>query len=229
MGALYQHSLPTSTGDLSSRHLTATANVPPCHPGRRYTGSMSRDVRNSEEAPEENDAPDLEGAQDEEDETPSSGHRRYLTRSGAERMHKELLRLLNEERPKVTAEVSAAAAQGDRSENAEYIYGKKRLREIDRRIRFLQKRLDTATIVTPSEQPDTSRVYFGATVTLEDEDEAQVSYQIVGSDEIDTAGGRISVESPLARALLRKKVGDTVEVIRPRGEIEYTLVRIHYL
>ena len=111
-------------------------------------------------------------------------------------MHKELSRLLNEERPKVTAEVSAAAAQGDRSENAEYIYGKKRLREIDRRLRFLQKRLDTATIVVPSEQPDPERVYFGATVTLEDEDGAQVTYQIVGSDEIDTAGGRISVESP---------------------------------
>lgn len=190
---------------------------------------MSRDVRNSEEAPEENDALQLEGGEEEEEEKSSSGHRRYLTRSGAERMHKELLRLLNEERPKVTAEVSAAAAQGDRSENAEYIYGKKRLREIDRRIRFLQKRLDTATIVTPSEQPDASRVYFGATVTLEDEDEVRVTYQIVGSDEIDTAGGRISVESPIARALLRKKVGDTVEVIRPRGEIEYTVVQIRYL
>lgn len=191
---------------------------------------MRRDVRNSEEAaPEENDELELEGGEDEEEEKSSGGHRRYLTRKGAERMHKELLRLLNEERPKVTAEVSAAAAQGDRSENAEYIYGKKRLREIDRRIRFLQKRLDTATIVEPSEQSDTERVYFGATVTLEDEDGARVTYQIVGSDEIDTAGGRISVESPIARALLRKKVGDTVEVIRPRGEIEYTLVQIRYM
>ena len=191
---------------------------------------MRRDARNSEEAPEENDELELEsGEEEEEEEKSSGGHRRYLTRKGAERMHKELLRLLNEERPKVTAEVSAAAAQGDRSENAEYIYGKKRLREIDRRIRFLQKRLDTATIVDPSEQSDTERVYFGATVTLEDEDGARVTYQIVGSDEIDTAGGRISVESPIARALLRKKVGDTVEVIRPRGEIEYTLVQIRYV
>jgi transcription elongation factor GreB len=192
---------------------------------------MRRDVRNSEEAPEENAELELEGGEEEEEKEgkSSSGHRRYLTRTGAERMHKELLRLLNEERPKVTAEVSAAAAQGDRSENAEYIYGKKRLREIDRRIRFLQKRLDTATIVAPSEQTDTERVYFGATVTLEDEDGARVTYQIVGSDEIDTAGGRISVESPIARALLRKKVGDTVEVIRPRGEIEYSIVQIRYL
>ena len=167
--------------------------------------------------------------EEEEEEEPAGPQRRYLTRLGAERMHRELIHLLNEERPKVTAEVSAAAAQGDRSENAEYIYGKKRLREIDRRIRFLQKRLDTATIVEPSEQGDTGRVYFGATVTLEDEDGARVTYQIVGSDEIDTAGGRISVESPIARALLRKKVGDTVEVIRPRGEIEYTLVQIRYV
>ncbi|WP_375744106.1 transcription elongation factor GreB [Corallococcus interemptor] len=154
--------------------------------------------------------------------------RRYLTRAGAERMHRELLQLLNEARPKVTAEVSAAAAQGDRSENAEYIYGKKRMREIDRRIRFLSKRLDTATIVTPSEQGDRSKVYFGATVTLEDEAGIRSTYQIVGSDEIDASGGRISVESPMGRALLRKALGDTVEVRRPRGEIELTLVDIRY-
>ncbi len=166
---------------------------------------------------------------DDEDLEPASSPRRYLTRAGAERMHKELLLLLNEERPKVTAEVSAAAAQGDRSENAEYIYGKKRLREIDRRLRFLQKRLDTATIVAPSEQTDPSRIFFGATVTLEDEDGGIVRYQIVGSDEIDASGGRISIESPLARALLRKQVGDSVEVIRPRGEAEYTVVLIQYL
>ncbi|NTX14766.1 transcription elongation factor GreB [Myxococcus sp. CA051A] len=163
-----------------------------------------------------------------EDGDEKAPFRRYLTRPGAERMHRELVRLLNEERPKVTAEVSAAAAQGDRSENAEYIYGKKRLREIDRRIRFLQRRLDTATIVTPSEQSDRARVYFGATVTLEDEDGARTKYQIVGSDEIDAAGGRISVESPIGRALLRKSVGDSVEVHRPRGEIELTVIDIRY-
>jgi transcription elongation factor GreB len=175
---------------------------------------------------------DVPPEQDDSDDEPEEGagvHRRYLTRSGAERMHRELLRLLNEERPKVTAEVSAAAAQGDRSENAEYIYGKKRLREIDRRIRFLQKRLDTATIVDPAEQTDKGRVYFGATVTLEDEDGAKTTYQIVGSDEIDTQGGRISVESPIGKALLRKAVGDSVEVMRPRGEIELTLVSIQYV
>ncbi len=172
--------------------------------------------------------PDTDDIEDEEDEE-KAPFRRYLTRSGAERMHRELVHLLNEERPKVTAEVSAAAAQGDRSENAEYIYGKKRLREIDRRLRFLQKRLDTATVVTPSEQTDRTRVYFGATVTLEDEDGRKTTYQIVGSDEIDAAGGRISVESPIGRALLRKTVGDSVEVRRPRGEIELTIIDIRYV
>src|SRR5215471_16965924 len=121
---------------------------------------------------------------DEIEERPSRGQR-YITRSGAERLHRELLNLLNIERPKVTAEVSAAAAQGDRSENAEYIYGKKRLREIDRRIRFLQKRLDTSTIVSPEDQTDVERVWFGAWVTLEDEDGVERTYQIVGPDEID--------------------------------------------
>src|SRR5690554_3414857 len=125
---------------------------------------------------------DEELASDEEDEDEGKPKlsARYITRAGAERMHKELLQLLNVERPKVTAEVSAAAAQGDRSENAEYIYGKKRLREIDRRLRFLQKRLDTSIIVDPKEQKDLSRVFFGATVTLEDEDGKRTTYQIVG-------------------------------------------------
>jgi transcription elongation factor GreB len=160
---------------------------------------------------------------------PAEGSTAIITRAGFERLRDELNDLWRVRRPEVVKALGEAAAEGDRSENAEYIYGKKRLREIDRRIRFLQKRLDTATIVTPSEQPDTGRVYFGATVTLEDEAEARVTYQIVGSDEIDTAGGRISVESPIARALLRKKIGDTVEVIRPRGEIEYTIVQIRYV
>ncbi|MFZ5469227.1 MAG: transcription elongation factor GreB [Myxococcota bacterium] len=152
----------------------------------------------------------------------------YITRAGAERLHQELLRLLNEERPKVTAEVSAAAAQGDRSENAEYIYGKKRLREIDRRLRYLKKRLDEATVVVPSEQKDTHKVYFGATVTLEDEEGRVSTYQIVGPDETDTQGGRISVDSPIGQALLGKRKGDTVTVLRPRGEVELTLLKIQY-
>ena len=154
--------------------------------------------------------------------------RRYVTRGGAERLHGELLQLLKVERPRVTAEVSAAAAQGDRSENAEYIYGKKRLREIDRRIRFLQSRLDSSTVVDPREQTDRSRVYFGATLLLEDEEGKRISYQVVGPDETDTRGGRISVESPLGRALLGKNLGDAVTVMRPRGETEVTIIEIRY-
>src|SRR6188768_3757739 len=108
----------------------------------------------------------------------------YLTPEGAKKYADELNKLLTVERPRIVQEVQEAAAQGDRSENAEYIYGKKRLREIDRRIRFLSKRLGTPTIVVPSEQKDSSRVYFGATVTLEDEDGNKLTYQIVGPDEI---------------------------------------------
>jgi transcription elongation factor GreB len=167
--------------------------------------------------------------QEEAQEERGEGRGRYITRTGAERLHAELLRLLNEERPRVTAEVSAAAAQGDRSENAEYIYGKKRLREIDRRIHFLQQRLDSCTVVVPSEQTDSSRVYFGATVILEDEEGNRTTYQIVGADEIDAKGGRISVDSPIGVALLGKHRGDSVVVRRPRGEIEVTVLDIRYL
>jgi transcription elongation factor GreB len=165
----------------------------------------------------------------EEDEEAKRGRKRYITRAGAQRLHRELIHLLNEERPKVTAEVSAAAAQGDRSENAEYIYGKKRLREIDRRIRFLQSRLDTSTVVTPSEQTDASKVFFGATVTLEDEDGVKVTYQVVGPDEIDAKGGRVSVDSPIGKALLGKGQNETITVRRPKGEIELTIVVIRYI
>ena len=155
--------------------------------------------------------------------------KRYITRAGAERLHQELLRLLNVERPKVTAEVSAAAAQGDRSENAEYIYGKKRLREIDKRIHFLQRRLDTSIVVTPSEQKGATQIFFGATVTLKDDDDVELTYQVVGPDEIDARGGRVSVDSPVGRALLGRKVGETVVVRRPRGEAELTVMRIRYV
>ena len=155
--------------------------------------------------------------------------RKYITRVGAERLHQELLRLLNVERPKVTAEVSAAAAQGDRSEIAEYIYGKKRLREIDRRLRFLKKVLDQSTVVTPREQTDSSRVYCGATVTLEDEEGVEAVYQLVGPDETDTKGGRISIGSPIGKALLGRRKGESVTVHRPKGEIELTVILIRYL
>ena len=127
----------------------------------------------------------------------------------------------------MTQEVSDAAAQGDRSENAEYIYGKRRLREIDRRVRFLSKRLDEVTIVSePPSDPD--RVFFGAYVTLENEDGAQTTYRIVGGDEHDVDKGWISLDSPVARACMGKRADDVVMVRAPRGEVEYTIVTVRY-
>jgi transcription elongation factor GreB len=172
--------------------------------------------------------PDDDTEAEEDADEAKAAPRLYLTRAGAERLHNELLGLLTLERPRVTAEVSAAAAQGDRSENAEYIYGKKRLREIDRRIRFLQRRLDNSTVVDPREQKDHSHVYFGASLVLEDEDEKRTAYQLVGADETDARGGRISVDSPLGRALLGKRLGASVTVSRPRGEVEVTIIEIRY-
>ena len=150
-----------------------------------------------------------------------------ITPQGASRLRAELKHLVTVERPKVTREVSDAAAQGDRSENAEYIYGKRRLREIDRRLQFLHKRLERLSVVDPAAQTDKTRVYFGATVTLEGEDSA-VTYQLVGPDEIDLKQGRISVDSPVGRALLGRSKGDEVTVRRPRGDLELTIVDIAY-
>ncbi|MFZ5444065.1 MAG: transcription elongation factor GreB [Myxococcota bacterium] len=153
----------------------------------------------------------------------------YITRAGAEKLRAELKHLLTVERPKVTAEVSFAASLGDRSENAEYIYGKRRLREIDRRLRFLDKRLEKLTVVEPSEQKDTSKIFFGATVLLENEDDgAKVTYQLVGPDETDLKLGKISVDSPVGRALLGRRAGDVVTVNRPKGEVDFSIVKITY-
>lgn len=171
----------------------------------------------------------MDSDQDEDEDDRPRG-KLYVTRAGAERLTAELQRLLNVERPKVTAEVSVAAAHGDRSENAEYIYGKKRLREIDRRLRFLDKRLEKLTVVDPGTHQDPSKVFFGATVSLEnEEDGSRVSYQLVGPDETDLKTGKISVDSPVGRALLGKREGDVVTVNRPKGEIDFTIVAIKYV
>ena len=151
----------------------------------------------------------------------------YITREGAARLRDELTALWTIERPRVTQEVADAAAQGDRSENAEYIYGKRRLREIDRRVRFLGKRLDGITIVTdPPDDP--RRVFFGAWVTVEDDDGATATYRIVGADEFDVDAGLISIDAPLARSLLGKRAGDDVLVRRPKGAMTYTIVDVSY-
>lgn len=153
--------------------------------------------------------------------------KRYITPAGYERLRAELARLWRTERPRVTREVAAAAAQGDRSENAEYIYGKKRLREIDRRIEFLAKRLDALTVVPARSEP-ADRVYFGAFVDLEDEDGSVSQFQLVGPDEFDAARGRISMDSPLGRALLRRTAGESFTFQRPKGPVTYTVLAIRY-
>jgi transcription elongation factor GreB len=161
------------------------------------------------------------------DRSPRPQLSRYITPDGARKLRAELHELLTVERPRVTQEVADAAAQGDRSENAEYIYGKRRLREIDRRLRFLSKRLDEVTVVT--EVPtDHGRVFFGAYVTVEDDAGGQHTYRIVGGDETDGDRGWISIDSPVARACLGKRCDDTVTVRAPRGEIEYTIIAVRY-
>ncbi|WP_437640885.1 transcription elongation factor GreB [Sorangium sp. So ce854] len=151
----------------------------------------------------------------------------YITPSGARKLSEELARLRSVERPRIVQEVADAAAQGDRSENAEYIYGKKKLREIDRRMHYLTKRLEKAVVVDPSEQRG-DKVFFGATVEIEDEDGARHTYQIVGEDEIDSASGRISWRSPVGRSLLGKRAGDVITVRRPAGEAEMEIISVRY-
>lgn len=152
----------------------------------------------------------------------------HITVTGARALRDELKYLWSSKRPQVTQAVSEAAALGDRSENAEYIYGKKQLREIDRRIRFLQKRLDEI-IVVERIPDDTSRIFFGAQVTLEDEDGESSTYRLVGADEFDVERGRLSIDSPVARALLKKTVGDEV-AITIGGNTRHLVVRhIEYL
>ncbi len=151
----------------------------------------------------------------------------YITPEGLARLEAEIEHLWSVERPRVTREVSDAAAQGDRSENAEYIYGKKRLREIDRRLRFLRKRVDDLVVVEPR-PVEPGVVYFGAWVRMEDEDGETVEYQIVGADEFDVKRGRISVDSPVGRSLIGKREGDEVTVRRPRGDATFTVLAVRY-
>jgi len=152
---------------------------------------------------------------------------KFITPEGAERLKSELDHLWRVLRPQVTQAVQEAAAQGDRSENAEYIYGKRQLREIDRRVRFLRQRLD-GMVVVDKPPSDPSRVFFGAWVTLEDENGAQVEYRIVGPDEFDPARGYISMDAPLGRALMRKTIDDEVTVEVPGGNKTYVVVAVRY-
>ena len=157
-------------------------------------------------------------------ETPGS---RFITPEGHARLRAELEQLWRVERPQVTQAVSEAAAQGDRSENAEYTYGKRRLREIDRRVRFLRQRLE-GMVVVDRPPSDRARIFFGAWVTLEADDARELRVRIVGPDEFDAAPGYISMDAPLARALLGKRVDDEVVVHAPEGKRAYAILVIKY-
>lgn len=156
------------------------------------------------------------------------GTRNYITPAGHARLKSELEHLVKRERPHVVEIVAWAASNGDRSENGDYIYGKRRLREIDRRIRFLTKRLDIAEIVDPLRQGDNDQVFFGATVTVADAQGAENTYTIVGIDEADASLGRISWISPLARALIKAREGDSIRFQSPVGIREIDIVEVRY-
>lgn len=156
------------------------------------------------------------------------GTRNYITPAGHARLKAELEHLVKRERPHVVEIVAWAASNGDRSENGDYIYGKRRLREIDRRIRFLTKRLDIAEIVDPLRQGENDQVFFGATVTVADAEGAENTYTIVGIDEADASRGRISWISPLARALIKAREGDSIRFLSPLGIREIDIVEVRY-
>ena len=156
------------------------------------------------------------------------GMKNYMTAAGHARLCAELHRLLRVERPKIVEIVSWAAGNGDRSENGDYLYGKKRLREIDRRARWLTRRLDIAEVVDPAAQPNRDRVFFGATVTFATEDDTERTVTLLGADEADIGRGEVSLFSPIARALLRARVGEVVKMHTPRGVEAVEVLAIRY-
>ena len=157
-----------------------------------------------------------------------SGSKNYMTPAGYARLRDELLQLMDEERPKVVEAVHWAAKNGDRSENGDYLYGKKRLREIDRRIRFLTKRLEIAEVTDPSVHHGSDQVFFGATVRYVDETGGERSVTILGIDEADSAKSQVSWISPIARALLKSREGDVVKLVTPGGTHEVELLSVSY-
>lgn len=156
-----------------------------------------------------------------------SGEKNYITPSGFTKLKDEYNHLLTVDRPKIVETVAWAASNGDRSENADYIYGKRRLREIDKRLHFLQTRLEHAVVVDPKDLTG-NKVVFGSTVTIVDEEDNTHSYQIVGQDEFDIKEGKISWKSPVATALLGKKAGDEVKVSKPGGDEFFTIQNIEF-
>jgi transcription elongation factor GreB len=174
-----------------------------------------------------------ESDQDEDDDIPQAqalppGTRNYITPQGYARLRDELVHLMNVERPSVVQVVSWAASNGDRSENGDYLYGKKRLREIDRRMRFLTRRLDIAEVVDPAIQPNRDQVFFGARVLYMDKAGQEHEVTIVGVDEAEPLAGKISWISPVARALLKAREGDTVTLRTPGGVETLDILEVHY-
>ena len=171
-------------------------------------------------------------SEDEDDESLApalpTGTKNYVTPNGYDRMRSELLQLIDDERPKVVEIVHWAASNGDRSENGDYIYGKKRLREIDRRIRFLTKRLELASVSDPSVHHGNDQIFFGATVTYEDLQGQATTVTILGIDEADSLKGQVSWISPIARALLKSRVGDVVKLQTPKGVQDIEVVQVSY-
>ncbi|MEO0003666.1 MAG: transcription elongation factor [Pseudomonadota bacterium] len=170
---------------------------------------------------------------EDDDEAPGAprlpvGGRNYITRAGHDRLRAELLQLLDVERPKMVEIVHWAASNGDRSENGDYLYGKKRLREIDRRIRFLTRRLDIALVVDASLHHGGDQVYFGATVRYAREDGSETTVTILGIDEVDSAQGQVSWVAPVAQALLKARVGDEVRLRTPAGWDTLELLEVSY-
>jgi transcription elongation factor GreB len=180
---------------------------------------MSKAFTKEDDSQEEDDGEELS--------SPLPSGKNYITPHGIARMREELRKILDEERPVIVRTVTWAASNGDRSENGDYLYGKKKLRELDRRIRFLGKRLEIAEVVNPLEQKGTT-VLFGATVTVENESGERKTYAIVGIDETDLSKNRVSWISPIGKALLQSDKGDVVTLRTPKGEEDLEIVDVRY-
>lgn len=186
----------------------------------RENGCMSKAFTKESDVPDEDDELELPAL--------PVGSKNYITPAGFARLRAELMQLLDDERPKVVETVSWAAKNGDRSENGDYLYGKKRLREIDRRIRFLTKRLEIAEVADPSVHHGSDQVFFGATVTYAAPDGAERTITIKGIDEADNLQAEVSWISPVARALLKARVGDEVTLLTPQGPQTIEVIEVRY-
>lgn len=177
-------------------------------------------TRENDTAPEDDEAESVNAL--------PAGLKNYMTPAGHARMKAEFDQLWKQERPKLVETIAWAASNGDRSENGDYIYGKKRLREIDRRLRYLGKRLENAEVVDPAVREETDQVFFGATVTVLDDLGEEATYSIVGIDEAEPSKNRISWVSPMARTLLKAREGDTVTLMTPAGKRELEILEVRY-